>query len=78
MQLKELMTEKFGKSDEEADYIEEVKTRTVYELLVLKKELKEKKHEVKRTMKYRRDDGLEDISLGNIRSHSTTRAHVRV
>lgn len=47
MQLKELMTEKFGKSDEEADaYIEEVKTRTVYELLVLKKELKEKKHEV--------------------------------
>jgi len=47
MQLKELMTEKFGKSDEEADaYIEEVKMRTVYELLVLKKELKEKKHEV--------------------------------
>ncbi len=47
MQLKELMTEKFDKSDEEADaYIEEVKTRTVYELLVLKKELKEKKHEV--------------------------------
>jgi len=47
MQLKEIMTEKFGKSDEEADaYIEEVKMRTVYELLVLKKELKEKKHEV--------------------------------
>ena len=35
MQLKELMTEKFGKSDEEADaYIEEVKTRTVYELRI--------------------------------------------
>lgn len=47
MQLKELVTEKFGKSDEEADaYIEEVKMRTVYELLVLKKELNEKKHEV--------------------------------
>ena len=47
MQIRDLMIKKFDSSEEDADaYVDQVQTKTVYELLVLKKELTQKEVEL--------------------------------